>query len=166
MNGRNALLAASVVLLFALLVVGAAVTAGNFGEECGVNMFEQDWPLCNGHLLPPLVLGPIVEYSHRILASLSALFLVLTSVSFWRAERPKPSERNLVYASTGLIFVEIGVGAAVVNTSLSAAVVTLHQGLAILIFGLAVAAAARAMQKRADGATKDAGSRPAPMVAT
>lgn len=146
MNGRNALLVVSVCLLFALLVVGAAVTAGNFGAECGVNVLQQDWPLCNGHLFPPLVLGPIVEYSHRILASLSALFLILTTVMFSRA-KPKPRERTLVYASTALIFVEIGVGGVVVNTNLSAAVVTLHQALAILIFGLAVAAAARALQK-------------------
>lgn len=147
MSGRNALLASSVVLLFALLVVGAAVTAGMFGSDCGTNVLQQDWPLCNGQLLPPLSLGPIVEYSHRILASLSALFLILTSVVYWRTKDPKPKERTLVYTPTVLIFVEIGVGAVVVNTSLSAAVVTLHQGLAILIFGLAVAAAARAFQK-------------------
>ncbi len=160
MNGRNVLLVVSVCLLFALLVVGAAVTAGNFGAECGINALQQDWPLCNGRLLPPLVLGPIVEYSHRILASLSALFLILTTVTFSRAKPPKPRERTLVYASTALIFIEIGVGAIVVNTALSAAVVTLHQALAILIFGLAVAAAAMALQK--PGSSEDAGALPSP----
>ena len=162
MNGRNALLIVSVCLLFALLVVGAAVTAGNFGAECGVNVLQQDWPLCNGHLFPPLALGPMVEYSHRILASLSALFLILTTVSFSRARPPKPRERALVYAATALIFVEIGVGGVVVNTNLSAAVVTLHQALAILIFGLAVAAAAKALQK--PGAPGDAGAALSPLT--
>ncbi len=162
MNTRNALLVVSVCLLFALLVVGAAVTAGNFGGDCGLNMLQQDWPECNGHLFPPLVLGSIVEYSHRILASLSALFLILTTVMFSRADPPKPRERTLVYASTALIFIEIGVGAVVVNTDLSAAVVTLHQALAILIFGLAVAAAARALQE--PGAPEGAAAPTSPSV--
>ena len=81
MRGRIVLLLFSVGLLFSLLAVGAYVTAAGYGGLCGLNTPE-DWPLCNGNLLPPPDIGSIVEYTHRILASLSGLFLVLTTIAF------------------------------------------------------------------------------------
>jgi heme A synthase len=140
MQGRNALLAVTVTVLFSLLVVGAYVTAANYGGECGVNTPE-DWPLCNGQLLPPPDIGSVIEYTHRILASLSGLFLILSAVTFWRAKDSPLAARRLLYLALGSIVAEIIVGGVVVNTNLSAAFVTLHQAIALLVFGFTVAAA-------------------------
>ena len=147
MKARNVLLVATVILLFALLGVGAYVTAGNYGAECGVGTPE-DWPLCNGALFPPLVFGAIVEYTHRVLASLSGLFMVLTALAFWRAKDAGRIPKRLVLLALVSILAEIFVGGAVVNTSLSPLIVTLHQMIAVLVFGLTVGAAATAMGNR------------------
>ena len=141
MKGRDALLVVTVVLVFSLIVVGAYVTTAGFGGECGINTPE-GWPLCNGNLLPPPTLGAVVEYSHRILASLSSLFLLLSAVVFWRAKDAPRRARRLLFLALLTIILEVGVGGALVNTSLSAEVATLHQALALLVFGLTVSALA------------------------
>lgn len=147
MQGRNVLLALTVVTLFSLLVVGAYVTVAGFGGACGVNTPE-DWPLCNGQLIPPGDIASLVEYTHRIFASLSGLFLVLTALAFWKAKDAQPAARRLVYLALGSIIAEIVLGGVVVNTDLAPWVVTMHQGLALLVFGFTVGAAATAFQRR------------------
>jgi cytochrome c oxidase assembly protein subunit 15 len=146
MQGRNTLLGFTVAIVFALLVVGAYVTVANYGGMCGVDTPE-DWPLCNGQLFPPSSLGPVIEYTHRILASLSGLFLILTALVFWRAKNAPSGARKLVYLALISVLVEIVIGGAVVNTDLSAAVVTLHQAFALLVFGFTVGAAAVSFSK-------------------
>jgi heme A synthase len=147
MQARNVLLALTVATLFSLLVVGAYVTVAGYGGACGVNTPE-DWPLCNGQLVPPADIASIIEYTHRIFASLSGLFLILTTVTFWRAKDSDPTARKFLYLALGSIIAEIALGGIVVNTNLAAPVVTLHQGIALLVFGFSVAAATIAFRRR------------------
>jgi heme a synthase len=146
MRGRNVLLISSVVLLFSLLAVGAYVTAAGYGGLCGLNTPE-DWPLCNGNLLPPPDIGSIVEYTHRILASLSGLFLVLTTVAFWKSRDSDRTPRLLVLFALVSILAEIVVGGVVVNSDLSPLIVTIHQAIAMLVFGFTVGAAASSLRR-------------------
>ena len=146
MQGRNVLLALTVATLFSLLVVGAYVTVAGYGGACGVDTPE-DWPLCNGQLIPPADIGSVVEYMHRIFASLSGLFLILTTVAFWRAKDAGAGTKKLLSRARGAIVAESFLGGVVVNTSLAASVVTAHQGLALLVFGFTVAAAATAFRR-------------------
>jgi cytochrome c oxidase assembly protein subunit 15 len=146
MRGRNVLLISSVVLLFSLLAVGAYVTAAGYGGLCGLNTPE-DWPLCNGNLLPPPDIGSIVEYTHRILASLSGLFLVLTTVAFWKSRNSDRTPRLLVLFALVSILAEIVVGGVVVNSDLSPLIVTIHQAIAMLVFGFTVGAAASSLRR-------------------
>jgi heme A synthase len=135
MKGGIALLSATVIALFLLLVVGAYVTAAMDGEMCG-SQVPADWPLCLGNLLPPPLLGPVAEYSHRLLAALSTLLLLLTTFVFWK-QKKRPADRVLAGASL-LLIVEVLLGGAVVAQDLYAVLVALHQALGILIFGVAV----------------------------
>jgi heme A synthase len=140
-QAKAALLLLTVASLFSLLVVGAFVTADGDGGACGSNL-GQDYPLCQGQLFPPLQLGPIVEYTHRLLASLSTLLLFVTTFLFWRDKgAPFQVRRSLVVASV-LIVLEVLLGAAVVVTVEPAWLVTLHQANALLVFALGVGAAA------------------------
>ena len=141
MRGKIALLVFTVGLLFALLAVGAYVTAAGYGGLCGLNTPE-DWPLCNGNLLPPPDIGSIVEYTHRILASLSGLFLILTTFTFWRSRDLPRGPKVLLLLAMVSILAEIVVGGIVVNSGLAPLIVTIHQAMAMLVFGLTVAAAA------------------------
>jgi heme A synthase len=143
---RNVLILVTMVAVFSLIAVGAYVTAAGFGEACGSNL-GTDWPLCNGNLLPPPQVGPVAEYSHRILASLSTLFLFVTTFVFWRAKDASSSIKKLLLAASLLIVLEVVLGGIVVTQDLEAVFVTIHQANALLIFGLSVAAAAVAFRK-------------------
>jgi cytochrome c oxidase assembly protein subunit 15 len=147
MQGKIVILLVTVGVLFSLLTVGAYVTAANFGGFCGLNTPE-DWPLCNGQLLPPPDIGSIIEYTHRILASFSGLFLILSTVLFWRSRETPRAPKVLLLTAVISILVEIGVGEVVVNSNLSPLIVTVHQALAMLVFGLTVGAAALVYQTK------------------
>ncbi len=147
MKTRDALLVLTVVSLFALLTVGAFVTVGNYGADCGSSL-GQDYPLCLGHLLPPAELGPVAEYSHRLLASLSSLFLFITTFLFWRDKDGVPAVRRSLYVATFLIILEVALGAAVVVTVEPPWLVTVHQANALLVFGFTVAALSMSRQTR------------------
>ena len=136
---RNILLSATIAILFSLIVVGAYVTVGGYGDACGSEV-PRDWPLCSGGLLPPPSWGPIVEYAHRLLAAFSTLFLIVTTVVFWRAAQSTGVSRRILTAASVLLILQVLLGGVVVAAYLAPALVALHQAVAILIFGLAVAA--------------------------
>jgi heme a synthase len=146
LNKLDFLLGITVFLLFALIVVGAYVAAGGFGEACG-SQVPADWPLCNGNLLPAPQLGPVVEYTHRLFAALSALFLFVTTFVASRESTVRPSAKRLLYVASLLLIFQVVLGGAVVANELDAVLVAVHQGTAILIFGLGVAAISFARQK-------------------
>jgi cytochrome c oxidase assembly protein subunit 15 len=143
---RNIALVVTIVLVFLLIVVGAYVTAAGDGAACGTDL-GSDWPLCNGNVLPPPQTGPVAEYMHRILASLSALFLFVTTFLFWRAKGAETGIRRALYLASLLIVVEIVLGGAVVTQELEALLVTIHQAIALLIFGLTAVAGALAFRR-------------------
>lgn len=140
------LLGLTVFILFALIVVGAYVAAAGFGEACG-SQVPSDWPLCNGNLLPAPYLGPVAEYTHRLLAALSALFLFATTVLVLRDPISRPSVKRLLAGASLLLIFQIVLGGVVVANELDAVLVAVHQGAAILIFGLGVAALAVSRQQ-------------------
>lgn len=139
MKSIDFLLGITVLALFALIVVGAYVAAGGFGEACG-SQVPSDWPLCNGNLLPAPFLGPIVEYTHRLLAALSALFLFVTTFVAWRSQAVNNAVKRSLYVASILLVFQIVLGGVVVANDLNALLVAVHQAAAILIFGLGVVA--------------------------
>ena len=153
MKVARALVLLSVVSIFSLIVVGAYVAAADFGGDCGYAV-PSDWPLCQGNLLPPPQLGPIVEYMHRVLAAVSSLILVLAAVAVLRAKDFDRSARRLVLLSLALIFVQVIVGGVVIAQQLQAGLVAVHQGLAVLIFGLLVAAYVSGREEVANGPSR------------
>ena len=139
MRGRFALLILTIASLFAAIVVGAYVTVAGFGDACGSDI-PKDWPGCLGGLLPPPLLGPVVEYLHRILAALSTLFLFATTGLFWRERGSSTTVKKILLAATVLLVAQVLLGGVVIAQAEEAVVVAAHQGLAVLTFGFAVAA--------------------------
>ena len=73
---------ATALSTFALVILGAVVRVTDSGLGC------PDWPLCHGGVLPPLDSQAIIEYSHRVVASLLVGPLVLaTFIGAWLAFR-------------------------------------------------------------------------------
>ena len=143
MQGKYVLLLLSIFSLFTVIVVGAYVAAANFGDACGSSV-PQDWPTCLGGLFPPLQLAPVMEYTHRLFAALSTLFLLLAALAFWRSTDVEKATKRTVYAALGLVVAQVLLGGLVIAQAEAPLPVAAHQGLAVLTFGTAVVAFFRA----------------------
>jgi heme A synthase len=137
------LLLLSIASLFTVIVVGAYVTVAGFGNACGSSV-PQDWPTCLGALFPPAQLAPVMEYTHRLFAALSTLFLLLTAFAFWRDKLAEKVVKRTVYVALVLLICQVLLGGIVISQEEESLLVAAHQGLAVLTFGAAVAAYARA----------------------
>ncbi len=117
---------------YALIVLGAVVRITGSGMGCG-----DDWPLCNGHLVPRLSDIPtLIEWSHRLAAGgVSTLVLALAAVALLKrrelgvAGRGGPLRPALLAA--GLLVVQVLLGAVTVWLELPAPVVTVHLATAL-----------------------------------
>lgn len=143
MRAGYLMLILTIVSLFSVIVLGAYVTVAGFGDACGSSV-PQDWPTCLGGLFPPLQLPPVMEYLHRIFAALSTLFLVLTAVLYWRDGAAARSVKRMVYVALVLLIAQVLLGGVVIAQVEEGVLVAAHQALAILTFGMAVAALSRA----------------------
>jgi heme a synthase len=63
-----------------LLCAGALVTS----EDAALAV--PDWPLSYGSITPPMVGGIAFEHSHRVIAAILGLFVVILAVVLWRKE--------------------------------------------------------------------------------
>lgn len=71
---------AALLVAFTHLVFGAIVRISGSGMGCG-----DHWPLCYGHLIPPMNRPDlVVEWTHRLLASILVLTVVAFAVTAWR----------------------------------------------------------------------------------
>ena len=87
---------------YLLIVLGAVVRISGSGMGCG-----DHWPLCNGHLFPPLNEIPtVIEWSHRLLAALvSVLVLALAALALTfglqgQGMRCRKRDVNVTYGSS------------------------------------------------------------------
>ncbi len=124
------LLIASAAAVFFLITLGGVVRVTDSGLGC------PDWPLCHGQIIPPLEFNTLIEYSHRMVASLTSVLIVATAVVAWR--RPGVSKRVvwITMLAVGLLGVEVILGGITVLTELPPTIVTVHLTTAEMIFAL------------------------------
>ena len=120
----RALSLVTVVAIFMLVTLGGIVRVTGSGLGC------PDWPLCHGRLVPPLEMEAIIEYSHRLMASVVGLLVLSVAALAWRLYARR--RWILVPAALGLalVIVQALVGGVTVLTELAAGLVTLHLALA------------------------------------
>lgn len=66
-----------------LIVAGATVTSTQSGDAI------PDWPSAYGGLIPPMIGGVIIEYSHRVVAGFTALLITILAVWLWRSHHAR-----------------------------------------------------------------------------
>ncbi len=124
-----------VAVLFTLVVVGGVVTSTDSGLGCG-----QHWPLCAGQLLPPPTLHGVLEWTHRFVAGIASVLMVVLAVLLWRSGRSS-TFRRLAVALVGTLGVQVVLGGLVVLTGIPPWLIALHEGAALLLLDMAVTAA-------------------------
>lgn len=124
------------------IVLGQVVRITGSGLGCGPN-----WPLCNGHLIPPLDdVGTLIEYGHRMSALVLGLSLAALGVTAW-ARRGVAEARPVRRAAALALVLYIGIallGAVTVFLDLSAWAVLPHLGAALGLLATLIVAALRA----------------------
>ncbi|MFP4625043.1 MAG: heme o synthase [Natronomonas sp.] len=145
------LLAASVIGVYVLVVVGATASLGDAAAACS------QWPSCHegASLSDPSVL---VALGHRIVAAIVGLLIIATAVSGWSEARPRV--RAALAAALVLYPVQVALGAVI---SIGGGAEGLHLAIAMSIFGLLVVALAWELEPDTDY-DSDASAEPEPIV--
>jgi cytochrome c oxidase assembly protein subunit 15 len=122
-----------VVTLLALVAAVAQVTLGGIVRVTGSGDACPDWPLCHGQFIPPFDYHTILEYSHRLSATVVG-FLVLGALfiawRYYRSSRPA-----IISTSAGMLLVIAAaiLGGLTVLTELTWWVRLIHLGVAELV---------------------------------
>jgi heme o synthase len=113
-----------------LVVVGGLVRATDSGLGC------PGWPTCFGRWIPPLEYHAIIEYSHRLLASIVVVLIGLQTFVAWRDYRRVRQITRPATLAAVLVLVQAGLGGIVVEGELEATLVTLHFATAMALLGV------------------------------
>jgi heme A synthase len=144
---------------YALIVFGGVVRITGSGMGCG-----DDWPLCNGHLIPPMDFATLIEYGHRLAALLvSVLVFAVAGYAYLRRREPEIAERGIVglaITSAVLLIVQVLVGAITVWLEIPTGTVVLHLIVASTLLAVLVIAGLRALVPDASGAAQETATYP------
>lgn len=129
---RALAIAACIGMLFVLLG-GALVTNTDSGRGCG-----DDWPLCNGKLIPAYTIESMIEYLHRLVTGVEGLLVLAAYViMFLKFRKDEESFKEpLFYAGGALLFTVIQalMGAAAVMWPQSPPIMAIHFGISLIAF--------------------------------
>ncbi len=120
------------VATFLLIVIGGVVRVTGSGLGC------PDWPLCYGRIIPPLRFDALIEYSHRLVASLASPLILGTAAAIWLRYRSAPGLLWASSLSVVLLIIQIALGGVTVLMELPPTIVALHLGNALLILALQI----------------------------
>jgi heme A synthase len=127
------LVLATGIATFVLIIVGGVVRVSDSGLGCGpAGSGFHGWPFCNGDVVPGMDLNSVVEYTHRAVAGVVSIMILLIVVLAWRRHR----EYLLPAAALlGLVIAQAALGGATVEDNLEEAYVAAHLCLAMLLLG-------------------------------
>jgi heme A synthase len=117
--GKGAQIAFRAFALAALVSAFGQITLGGVVRVSGSGLGCPDWPLCHGRIIPPFELATIIEYSHRLSASLLGVLVLVTLVLAWRFHRSRPWVLLPAALAMGLVIAAGVFGGITVLTDLS-----------------------------------------------
>ena len=114
---------------FLVVVLGSWVRINGAGMTC------PDWPLCHHALVPALVGGVALEWSHRLFAFIDG-FLVLGALwTGWRARKQVAGVSGVLAFVAAVFLVQVALGGLTVALSNSPWSVVVHWATAMLLLG-------------------------------
>ena len=114
------------------------VAAGGLVRATGSGLGCPGWPTCFGRWIPPLETHAIIEYSHRLLATIAVVLIVVQAIVAWRQYRTVKQIFRPCMAAVILVFVQAALGGIVVKGELEAGLVTVHFATAMALLGVLV----------------------------
>jgi heme A synthase len=130
---------ATIVATFVLILIGGIVRVSDSGLGCGpAGSGTEGWPLCEGGVVPSGTSESVIEFSHRIAATVVAVLILALVVIAWRSLR---SHTWLVRGSVAagvLVLGQAALGGLTVEEGLHEWLVAAHLGLAMLLLGLLI----------------------------
>ena len=117
--GTRSRIVFQIVALAALVAAFAQVSLGGVVRVTGSGLGCPDWPLCHGRLIPPMELATLIEYSHRLSASLVGVLVLATMVLAWRLYRSQPWVFLPSVAALVLVVAAAALGGVTVLTDLA-----------------------------------------------
>jgi len=128
----------TVLATYGLIVLGGTVRATDSGTAC------PDWPLCHGRVVPQFETHVMIEYSHRLVASIVGFMILVVAVWVWRRYRGDKLMTRAAGAAVVLLVVQVLVGAATVDTETDGSVVALHLSVALTLLATLIVIAVAA----------------------
>lgn len=125
------LVLATCLATFVLIIIGGVVRTTGSGDAC------PDWPRCHGQLLPPLETKVLIEFSHRLAASVVGFLVLGIAIAGWRSQRDPILRWGGVFA-VGLVIGQIILGGATVLNDLLANLVMAHLAMASMLLATLV----------------------------
>lgn len=124
------LLTATAVMVYLLIVIGGIVRVTGSGLGC------PDWPRCFGEWIPPLRADAIIEYIHRLVATLTSPLILASALVAWWRYRAVPLVTRSFFVAAILLAVQGLLGGIVVLLETPPNLVALHLAVAFLIQAL------------------------------
>ncbi|MFN8160598.1 MAG: COX15/CtaA family protein [Solirubrobacterales bacterium] len=139
LEGIRRLLDATIVATFVLIVLGGVVRVSDSGLGCGPEgSGTQGWPLCGGRLLPFLQEHQVIEFSHRLVATVVVVLIAALVFQALRHHRERHWLVRGTVAAAVLVLAQAALGGLTVEHGLHSALVAAHLGLAMLLLALLI----------------------------
>ena len=110
----------TILAIFGLIALGGVVRVTESGLGC------PDWPLCHGSIIPPFEKTVLIEYSHRLLASVISILILTVFLIAWKFYRNDKWVFLPTVASLGILILQIVLGGITVLMELPPLIVLAH----------------------------------------
>lgn len=125
--GVDMLLATTVLMTFFLVLAASYMVGHGYGEVCN------NWPLCQGSILP-VGQAEAVHMSHRIMVLFLGVLMAISATLVWRRRSASPEIRWVVILCVCLYFFQTFVGAFIVWTDFTSSAKAFHLMMATLVW--------------------------------